>query len=264
MATITATVDLTTTPPRVSVSLAGWAADGPVTVQRVHADTSIHTIYMPDVSGGVSQAYDYWPTTVEACTYQAMDGAILVQSAAVTVGDDGAWLVPAGMPDTATRIQATRTPAVAESRPIALMESPFRAYPKGEYGVASAGTFELELMTRSAAEFTALRAALRSSGKALIRLPYSDLPWQWCLVTRWPREPVVHYRRQDPMVTDSVADWRTWTLSCVVTGDPDAAPFGDPTASHQALVNSGKTYQQVLDWKTVGGTPYLEVLKGGF
>lgn len=264
MAAITATVDLTYDPPRVSVSLSGWSADGPVAVQRVHADTSVHEVYMPDVSGGVSQAYDYWPVAVEAITYQALNGSTLITSASVTVADDRARLIAAGLPDVAVEVVPTAVPGVDEGRPVAVMESPFREYPKGEYGVAQAGSFTLKVRTSSAAELTALRTALRTSGVALLRMPYTDLAWQWVLISRWPRDPMVHFRRQNPAVTDSVADWREWALSCLIVGDPEALPFGDPSASYQRLVDSGRTYQQLLDWKGAGATTYLDVLKGGF
>ena len=264
MAAITATVNLTTTPPRVDVALSGWSTSGAVTVQRVHADTTVHQIYMPDTSGGLSQSYDYWAPLGEPFTYQALDGSTLVTSGSVTIATDAPWLSAPGLADAAMAITPISVPSATAERPAAVMRGAFRETPAVEYGTLGSEEFSLDVRTKSAAERAALAAIVKQSGVLLLRLPLTEFTYRWVFVPKVPRSPVVGYRRESAADTTTVADWREWSLSCVTVSDPDPTPFGDPTASYQALDDSGKTYQQLLDWKGVGATTYLDVLRGGF
>lgn len=260
MAAITATVDLTSTPPRVDVSLSGWSADGPVTVQRVHADTSVHAIFMPDVSGAVSQVYDYSAPFGESFYYQAADGSTSVTSASVSIPITADWISAPGFPTAAVSVDVDEIGEAAMTRQVAVMESPFRALPAVEYGELQGDRVSLSLTTTSADATAAMKAALKLTGVLLVRIPGSDYSWVH-MFAQAARKPVVVWRSA---TAGTAADWREWRLDCVAVTDPDPTPFGDPTASYQALVDSGKTYQQLLDWQGVGATTYLDVLRGGF
>ena len=260
MAAITATVNLATTPPRVDVALSGWSTSGAVTVQRVHADTTVHQIYMPDTSGGVSQVYDYAAPFGEPVTYQSLDGSTQVSSAPVTISLSEDWISAPGYPSAVVPVDVDDIGEAVMTRDVAIMASPFRATPAVEYGPLQGDRFPVTLTTTSAAASAAMREMLRLSGVLLLRIPRTDYSWAY-VFAQATRRPVVPWRST---ATDTATDWRTWRLDCVTVSDPDPAPFGDPTASYQALADSGKTYQQLLDWKGVGATTYLDVLRGGF
>jgi hypothetical protein len=262
MATIAGTPE--TTPfPRVGISLAAWT-DGPVTVTRVHADgTRVAVRSMPDSSGGVSFGYDNETPLGEAFHYEAYSGASLVTSADVTVGRIDTWFSSPGMPQMAYQVDMVAVPAAKKSRPTAVLDGPFRSMPAGEYGERSSARFALQLRADSLAERVAVDQVLQQSGVVLIRIPLTEWTATYAMVTDDDRDPRVSFRRQGT-ATDTIADQRTFTLTCIETTSPAGGSYGDPTASYQALLDSGRTYQALLDWKGTGATVYLDLLRGGF
>lgn len=264
MAAITATAQPTNVPPRVDVSLSAWSADGPVTVQRVHADTSIHQIYMPDVSGGVSQVYDYEAPFGQPFAYQAMNGATLIASASVTLAVTDAWLSAPGLPQFAVVIDPDRKPDRQRTRPQGQLWPHGRPTPITRSGVLRSDSFRLTVRTRTDDEAVDLEAVIEAAPRPLLRIPGIRQPWRYVDCAGFSETQTVHFTRPAGDAAGSVGDWADWELSLTTAGDPVAKPFGDPSASYQALVDSGKTYQQLLDWKGAGATTYLDVLRGGF
>jgi len=262
MATITGTPE-TTPLPRVGVSLAAWT-DGPVTVTRVHADGNrVAVRSIPDASGGVSFGYDDETPLGEDFYYEAYSGASLITSAAVTVARTDTWFSSPGVPQMAYQVDMVAVPAAKRSRPAAILDGPFRSMPAVEYGERSSARFPLQLRADSVAERVAVDQVLQQSGVVLIRIPLTEWAATYAMVTDDERSPRVSFRRQGT-ATDTIADHRTFTLTCVETTSPVGGSYGDPTASYQALLDSGKTYQTLLDWKGTGATVYLDLLRGGF
>lgn len=262
MASITATPE-TTPQPRVGVSLASWT-DGAVTVTRVHADgTRVTVRSMPDASGGVSFGYDSETPLGEAFHYEAYSGATLITSADVTVARTDTWISSPGVPQMAYQIDMVAVPAARRSRPTAILDGPFRSMPAGEYGERSSARFSLQLRADSVAERVAVDQVLQQSGVVLIRIPLTEWTATYAMVSEDSRDPKVSFRRQSA-ATDTVADARTFTLTCIETSSPVGSSYGDSTASYQAILDAGRTYQTLLNWKGVGATVYLDLLRGGF
>lgn len=263
MATITGAPESTPI-PRVGISLAAWT-DGAVTVTRVHADGSRVAVRgMPDSSGGVSFGYDSETPLGEPFHYEAYSGgASLITSADVTVTRTDTWISSPGVPQMAYQVDMSAVPGARRSRPAAILDGPFRSLPPVEYGERSGARFRLEVRADSVAERVAIGQVLQQSGVVLVRIPLTEWTAVYAMVTDDECAPRVAFRRQGT-ATDTVADRRIFSLTCIETSSPVGGSFGDPTASYQALVDSGKTYQQLLDWQGVGATTYLDMLRGGF
>lgn len=242
---------------RVDVSVDRLFPDGPVTVYRVHEDGSAHPIYIPDVSGGVTQTYDYDAPFGEVFHYEAWNGTDTVKSYDLSVVlSGGTWLSVPGLPAYLLRSYARELPVVDADTPVSVMPSAFRsgAYP-AEYGEEGPESFTIALLTQTASERVLLEAMLKQDARALIRWPGTEFSWV---------HVVRSHRRRSP-VSRKVHNPERWTeIAYLRVDEPPAVQFGDPSASYQALVTSGKTYQQLLDWKAVNGTYYLDVLRGGF
>jgi len=168
-----------------------------------------------------------------------------------------------GMPQLDFQIDMVAVPAAKKSRPTAILDGPFRSMPAGEYGERSSARFAVQLRADSVAERVAVDQVLQQSGVVLIRIPLTEWAATYAMITDDDRDPKVSFRRQGT-ATDTVADRRTFTLTCVETSSPVGGSYGDPSASYQALLDSGKTYQTLLDWKGTGATVYLDLLRGGF
>jgi hypothetical protein len=261
MAAISCTVDLTG--PRVGISLSAWT-DGPVTVTRVHQNGDRITVRgVPDVSGGVSFAYDSETILGESFYYEAYSGSTLVTSGAVTVGTTAMYVSVPGIPSLSLQIDADSVPDAVLERPTADLTGPFRSIPATEYGELQSPAFDLTLRAESVAQALFMEQILRQSGVLLVRMPLTEYAATYVRVSRVVRTKIVHYRRQSAATTTQ-ADKRNYTLSCLTVSVPVGGSYGDPTASYQALLDSGRTYQTFLDWKGVGATIYLDALRGGF
>lgn len=263
MASITAVPEATPN-PRVGITLAAWT-DGAVAISRVHLDgTRVAVRGVPDASGGTTFVYDYESPLSEAFYYEAYSGATLITSASVTVATTlEAWLSVPGVPDQAIQVLVRAMPSVDYSRPTAVLSSPFRSSPAAEYGELGSAGFSFDVLSRSVAHRAALMAIIRQSGVLLWRFPRTEWTATYVMVTSAKPSPLLRIRRQGTDTT-TPADWRWITLTCIETISPAGASYGDPTASYQALLDSGRTYQTTLDWKGAGATTYLDLLKGGF
>ena len=251
MATITAAAATLTT-PRISVTVSGWATDGPIIVSRVHPDgTSWAVRGIPDVSGGASFGYDYEAPLNSAVSYSASG----VSSGAVSTGVTDAWLLVPGLPQQAQKVLPSAIPDDDYTRPMVQLAGPFRAYPAVEFGEMSSPSATLQLITQSAAEFASLMSIFTQSGVLLLRMPGSTMDWRYVAVSSVKPSNPTRVLDQPVKIT---------TLSTIAVLAPAGGVFGDPSASYQALLDSGKTYQQLLDWKGTGATVYLDLLRGGF
>lgn len=260
MAAITTLVDLVGL--RVGITLSAWT-NGPVTVHRVHANGDRVAVRdVPDASGGTTFAYDFETPLGEAFTYESYSGATLIISGAVTVATTDMYVSVPGMPSMLLRIDAEEVPDAVMERQTAELSGPFRSIAPSEYGELQSPAFTLTLKADSLAKRSMVERML-VSGVLFVRMPLTEYSATYVEVSRVARSTYVPWRRQDA-TTDSVPDWRHYALACRTTASPVGASFGDPTASYQALVDSGKTYQQLLDWKGVGVTTYLQMLQGGF
>jgi len=250
-AAITAAVATLTT-PRISVTIGGWATDGPITVSRVHPDgTSWAVRGIPDVSGGASFGYDYEAPLDSLVSYTASG----LSSGAVTTAVTDAWLLVPGLPQQAQKVLPTKIPDDDYARPTAQIAGPFRAYPAVEFGELSSPSATLQLTTQTDTEFASLMSIFRQSGVLLLRMPGSTMDWRYVAVSSVkPSNPTGTLDQPLKIIT----------LSTLAVLAPAGGVFGDPSASYQAIVDSGRTYQTLLDWKGTGATVYLDLLRGGF
>jgi len=246
-ATITAAVATLTT-PRISVTIGGWAADGPIIVYRVHPDgTSWAVRGIPDVSGGASFGYDYEAPLNSMVSYTAAG----VSSGYVSTGVTDAWLLVPGLPQQAQKVLPEGpVPDNKYPRPQAVLTGPFRKYPAVEYGEQQSANAPLSFLTQTDAEYASLMSIFAQSGTLLFRAPGTKFDWRYVMTSD---------------LSDSTEDPVT-IVSCstVAVLAPAGGAFGDPSASYQALLDSGRTYQTLLDWKGTGATVYLDLLRGGF
>lgn len=237
---------------------------GAVTVYRVHADGARYAVRgVPDISGGMSQVYDYEAPLSESFRYEAADATSTITSNTVALADDRTWISTPGLPQYSLPVLLESVPDADWSRDAADLSGPFRSVAPSLTGEASAEAISPVVMTRTAADAITLTTLLKQSGTVLLRVPRTEFPHRYLEVTRVSRSPRVGFRREGTDTT-TVADWRDFKLSARETLPPPGGAFGDPTASYQALLDSGKTYQQVLDWKGAGATLYLDLLRGGF
>lgn len=263
MAAIATAVDLSLGTPRVGITLSAWT-DGTVTITRVHPNGDRVSVRdVPAASGGASFVYDYENLNGEPIYYEAYSGATLITSSALTVAYTDMLVSVPGMPQMVLQIDAEQVPDAEMDRPTADLTGPFRAVAPSEYGELQAEAFSVTVKAQSLAQRTAMEQILAQSGVLLLRMPLTEYAAMYVEVSHVSRKTFVPYRRMG-ISTTTEADWRRYDLTCRETSFPVGASFGDPTASYQALVDSGKTYQQMLDWKGVGATTYLDMLKGGF
>ncbi|MBK9087509.1 MAG: hypothetical protein IPL80_19955 [Sterolibacteriaceae bacterium] len=124
----------------------------------------------------------------------------------------------------------------------------------------------MTMRTKTDADAVALEAVVESAPRLLLRIPGIRQSWQHIDCDGFGEAPPVPFMRRTTTGADNgeVGEWAEWSLGFTVAGDPVALPFGDPTASYQAIVDKGWTYQQLLDWKSAGATTYVQVLRGGF
>ena len=253
---------------RVSVSLSGVTPDGPVEVWRAHSDGTRDLLRgLPPVYGGVSQVYDYLaPYTPVAgqlqFRYELTSGGTLYTSAWLDLVSVDVRLRAPAYPGTEAVVCPLRRPSVSMSRPQSIMEPIGRETPIVQSGVMQAGRFTLAVEVYSYAAARALERLLRMSPTVLLQRPAEMDSWQYVSVGTPERSPFADNLL--PTVDGDVGSWMRYSLPCTVVDAPPGGIMGDPSASYQALVTNGWTYQQLLNWKGAGTTTYLDVIKGGF
>lgn len=253
MAAIAVTIDATYL--RFGITLSAWAADGPVTVYRVHEDGTRWAVRgMSDVSGGSAFGYDYEGPLSAYVTYEATSGATLVQSVQrrIAVAPNIATLTVPGVPTMGGTVLPARKPKMSRSRPQAKLVIFGRAEPLVLSDTLKSPEFTLDLLTLTDAEAYALTATLEVSSTLLLRMPGARVV-DWCYVSTGALEdnPAPYKGGLGEEVTE-------WSIPCQVTSPPVGGVFGDPTATYQARVDTGATYQDAVN----SGRTYLDRLKG--
>lgn len=254
--TITPVVDLVYR--RVGVTLSGWVspANGPITVRRVHPDTTEWVVRgFGATSGGAAFAYDYEAPFGKPVTYYAFDGSTKVVGGPVTVSSSEMMLRAPGLPSLDVTLEVVAKPRVAYARPTVVLRPLGRATGVPLSSTRSAGEFTLAAETYSDTAASALLACVTQAATCLLVLPGVRNDWQYVAVTDVVEDPFAAVLRS---VDGDVGSWAQWTLTCAVVDPPVGGVFGDPTASYQRLLDTYPTYQALL---TAKGT-YLDVLKG--
>lgn len=254
-ATVTATVD--SIYRRVGVQLSGWtSADGPVSVTRVHADTSEWPVRATaSTSAGQTFMWDYEAPFRQPVTYYAMDGSNKVVSAATTLSFDEQWLRVPGFPIDDLQLHVVEKPAVTRSKPEAKLRPLGRATPIVLSGTRSAPEFTLRVRTTTDDDADNLVQAISDGSTFLLLIPGTRTAWQYVTVSDVVETPVVPYRAQTP---GDEGEWAIWDLPCTVVDRPIGGIFGDPTASYGAIAATYSTYAALRSAKAT----YLDVLKG--
>ena len=256
MAAIAAAVE-TSPYPRIGVSLSAWAADGPVTVYRVHADTTRWPVRgTSDVSGAVAFGYDYEAPHAAPVHYEAVSGSTLIQSSDAVIPLTSPYLSVPGLPQLATSVSMIAKPAVGRVRPRTILQPIGRSTAIVLGDNRKAGSFKLGLLTRSIDAAAAITAMLDRSGVLLLRMPGTRYAWQYVDVGNIAEEPV---QALLPDAGSAGALW-SWDLDCVVTDPPVGGIYGDPTATWQALLDTGKTWGDLVS----AGRTWLDLLRGNF
>lgn len=262
--TITLTTDLIN--ERIGVQLSSWAAaDGPVTVKRVHPDTSEYAVRGSGAggtmvtSGGSTFAWDYEAPFNVPVTYYAFDGATKVTSSSATLAVSYPLLRAPGLPANDATFDLMSEPDVQFQRPTALLYPLGRSTPIPlSTSRASKGSFTISVRTKTDASATALLTTVTQSSVCLLLMPGIAEAWQYVAVMDVKKSPMTHYRAPSGAPSNHIAKWQMWTLSCAVVGQPTGGVFGDPTASYLLLKNSFATYTAVKAYYAT----YLNVLKG--
>lgn len=254
MAAIAVTIDATYL--RFGITLSAWAADGPVTVYRVHEDGTRWAVRgMSDVSGGSAFGYDYEGPLSAYVTYEATSGATLVQSVQrrIAVAANIATLTVPGVPTLGGTVLPARKPNLSRPRPQTPLAIYGRATPIVLSDSPKAPKFGLDLLTLTDTDAYTLTAALEVSSTLLLRMPGTRVT-DWCYVSVGDVEekPGTPYKG---VLGDEVSEW---SLDCQVVSPPVGGVFGDPTATYQARVDKAATYQAAV----TSGRTYLDRLKG--
>lgn len=258
MGTITATWQ-TSPYERAMVQLGSWSTTGPVSVFRVHADGTRWPVRgVPDTSGGASLVYDYEapPGTIY---YEAADGTLVTSAPVVATYSASVLRVP-GQPGAQAVFELLRRPQEVRDRPTNLLRPLGRRTAVPLHSALGAPAFTLEVETHTTAEDEALDRVLEAAGVLLLICPALRKPWRYVSI---PQDSVTAYAPGWD-AADGVGQWEQRALPMTEVGYPVGGVLGDPTASYQAIVDKGWTYQQLLDWKVSGATTYLQVLMGGY
>lgn len=247
MATITATI--VTNPDRISVSLAAWAADGPVTVYRIHPDGSRWLVRgaaggdtTVTVSGGVGAVLDDEAPYMQAVTYTAVSGASSIASGSVTLAVTTPTLTVPGLPSYRIDVEPIVKPSATRTRPRTVMR------PRGRRNAVVIGDtrkgreFELQLSTLSYPDADLLESVLDANGVVLLRFPGHRWPWLYIDVGDFSSRAVVDWLPTDGTDPANGGAWEDWSLSCIETDPPVGGIYGDPTASWDAVTLAGKTW----------------------
>lgn len=248
VATITTTTD--TTYLRVGVSLAGWAADGPVTVSRVHGDGSRSVVRgMSDVSGGVAFGWDYETPLSVPVTFEAWSGGALVASGGVTLpAPVRAYLSVPGLPSFGVPVTLAVRPAMSRPRPRAMMNPIGRTTPIVKSDVLKAPSFTLSVLTKGDVDAYTLLSTIEVAPVLMLRIPGTRVT-DWCYISTGDVSEVPLSKVLPPAVgvTDSMVEsWAAWTVECQVVESPVGGIFGDPTATYQASLDAFPTYSARL------------------
>ncbi|MDQ6795293.1 MAG: hypothetical protein M3067_10850 [Chloroflexota bacterium] len=256
-ATITATLD--STYRRVGVQLGGFAASGPVSVYRVHADGTTHLVRgVSALSGGAAFGWDYEATFTGSVTYYAMDGTTKVTSGAVSVGTTDAMLRAPGLPSFDVTIHPIAKPKLRRVRPQTVLRPWGRSTAIVLSDTAKSAEFEISLRTYSDVEANALLALYQQTATALLIMPNTRTDWQYVALGDLLEVPVVVYGRQPGDTAASPATWAEWVVPCVVVDQPVGGIYGDPTATYSAVAAAYPTYAALLAAKST----YLDLLRG--
>lgn len=239
---------------RVGVSLSAWT-NGDTTIHRVHPDGTAYTVRGAQpftVSGGVGFVWDYEAPFNEAVTYRAASGASTITSAAITLASTTAWLRAPGLPSLDMAVQLAERPRqLAYERPTSVR------YPMGSStavvrsGALRAATFEFAVWARSFDEGDALHWLVGQAPVVLAVLPNTRSPWLYVHLGTPVEAPLTRY-----VNGSEDSQWTAWTLPCTVVARPSGDVFGDPSASWQAYVDAGLTWQQLSAYT------WLDMLRG--
>lgn len=260
MASITVTTE-TSPYPRFGVALTAWAADGPVDVYRVHADTSRWLVRgVSAVSGGVAFGYDYEAPYSAVVHYEAISGTTSIVSSDVSLALDTAVLSAPGLPAftmVVTPVSKPRQVTLGRDRTVLQPWGRSSAVVLGD--TRKTGVFTIRFRTYGHAESDALANMFNQVDVLLLRLPRTRYPWQYVDVGDVDESPVLDRRAYgDPADATDPGTWSEWDVPCVTTGAPIGGIFGDPTASYQAWKDDppGTSYDDD-DTNT-----YLQLLQG--
>ncbi|MBP9918715.1 MAG: hypothetical protein KBF43_09030 [Dermatophilaceae bacterium] len=253
---ITPVID--TTYARVGVTLSGWLSptDGPITVKRVHPDTSEWTVRgFGSTSGGAAFAYDYEAPFGQSVTYYAMDGATRVISAPVSIASSKAMLRAPGLPSLDCTILLAKLAPQVFPDPQAVLRPLGRQTAVVLSGGRAAGDLTVVVETHSFAEGSALETILMQKATVLLVRPGTRKPWLYVKVGDATETPFTDWMLSGD---GAAGEWALWSLPCTVTDSPAGGIFGDPTATYQKILDTYPTYQALLSAKAT----YLDVLKG--
>lgn len=257
MATITATVDPTYT--RIGVQLSGFAADGPIDVYRIHADTSRHLVRgVSAVSGGVAFGWDYEAPLSSLVTYEASSGGTVITSSPTTLPGVAAWLRSPGLPSLDMTVEVVRKPETSRERPRVVLRPFGRESAIVLSDSAKSPEFTLTVRTYGHAQADDLVALFSDSPVALLLMPGAREAYRYVSLGSLNEKPVVDYIAANGASLDDAGGMSEWDIACTVTDSPIGGLFGDPTASYAAVLATYATYTALKSAKAT----YLDVLKG--
>lgn len=255
---ITATVDLVNRRIGVQVNDFVAVANGPITVYRVHADTTEWRVRaLTTTSGGAAFAWDYEAPFNQPVYYYAFDGSTRIASTTVTLGLTYALLRAPGLPGNDATITPLAKNKLARPRPAVTLDVLGRETPIGLSDTRKSARFTLMCRTKTDTQAAALLTTLGSS-TCLLEMPGDRIPWAYVQILNVEETPEVDYRPPAGVPADHISHWSTWKLDCVVTDQPVGGIYGDPTASYQAIKDTYATYTALRTAKA----SYLDVLKG--
>ncbi len=259
-ATITVTTDSAYS--RFGVTLAGFAAaDGAITVKRVHPDGTEWTVRsIILLSGGTAFGWDPEIPFGRSVYYYAYDGSTRVQSSTVSYTSTQAMMRSPGLPSLDAVFEVLAKPEVGYVRPTAVLRPLGRTTVVPLSTSRFAGDFTLTVETHSDTEANALLACVTQSLTCLLLLPGTRSGQDWSYVA-------VQDVRELPFApsllrtTDGDAGtWAQWQITCSVAPYPIGGVMGDPTASYASHAGRYASYAARL--LAHPGATYLDRLKG--
>ncbi len=255
------------TPPRISLTLTGWANNGALAIYRVHPDGTRWLVRGSQggdttvtVTAGVAAVFDDEAPHMQAVTYQALSGGTTVTSGAVTITLAGGYLSVPGLPSFRIPVELIAKPSAIRPRPRTVMR------PRGRTKAVVIGDnrkgreFALRIRTRTFDQARLLEEVTDQAGTLLLRMPGTRWAWTYVDIGDLSDEAVTPYRAQTGIDPTEVGAWEEWTLPCIETSPPVGGVYGDPTASWDALNATGKTWDQLK----VAGVTWLDRARGAW
>lgn len=236
---------------RISITMAGWSTDTPVTIYREvsGARTPVRGADPLTPLAGGGFLWDYEAPFGVSVRYVAADAGTDIYSGSVSLTETRAWLRVPGLPFYDLPVVPDRYPATERVRPSVTLRPLGRSRPVVISDVLQSETGTVGFLASTSAEADSIAAALAVSPVVLLHFPG----------TRWGLR-YLSISKVSEATASGFADTDLFLFECdfTVVDRPEGALYGDPTNSYQLVLDTFATYSALYSAET----SYLDLLSG--